>query len=220
MINERYQAGFTDADGSISVQAYKSKDNLFTIQPNLQWSQRSDRRKVIDLMPGNTRVKSDTQVMSSIAGQEAATYLNRIKNHLVVKRTEADFILSHSGSRVTEDTLKAIKKAHKAIRRDISEHGKVTHSRAWAAGYFDGDGCIYSRVRQQGNSYYLETTLNLSSWIYQPEGIELMQKAWGGKIRRTGDTIGLWVTINPQNAQKILQPLMRYTILKTGQIAL
>lgn len=220
-MNERYIAGFTDADGSISIQAHKSKvDGLFTISPLLQWSQREDRRVILDLLPGKTRKKAEGQYITSITGKEATAYLDRIRRHLVVKRSEADFMLPLCGTRVTEPELKALKKALKATRRGICEHGKVTHSNPWAAGYFDGDGCIYSRLREKGNSYWLETTINVSSWVYQPEGIELLHKAWGGKIRRQDNTVNLWVTVTPHNVQSILHPLSRYAILKKAQIEL
>lgn len=180
-VSEKYLAGFLDADGHIEVMPQKSG----RIYLRLIFSQKRSRDAVIHMIQrdyGGATI--DRKAMGgeytdlAISGKQAAMLLERIRNHLVVKREYAQWCLDNNGTHVDPEEFKQLKRAARRAERKIAPPNYP--SRKWMAGYFDGDGCLSLNVyKPTGNATIVAT---IAAAAYDTQGIELIHKAFGGGI--------------------------------------
>lgn len=217
-LSEKYIAGFLDADGSIMMKRSGANKQMVS----LSFSQKTSQDKVLWLIQksldaGYIRIKTIKNVEYSelcIVGKKAEMALNRIKQHLVIKKRYADCILD-AIFRWTPKNNELIKAWLKAERKVRSLPLPNQPSRKWLAGYIDGDGSFVPSVRYKGAA---EFKLSIGAWKYDTEGIELIQKVFGGKINRHGENTKLLaIGLPPSKAKQILPYFMKYLIVKKDQ---
>jgi intein/homing endonuclease len=105
---------------------------------------------------------------------------------MVTKRKKANQLLSELGftERVGTDSI------------------PIQPSRSWLAGYFDGDGCIYS-CNSKGNKT-AGIKVSITTHTKEMDGIELVKKVFGGDITVRGNK-AVWVLrLHPSNAERFL----------------
>ena len=206
VLSDKYVAGFLDGDGSISVQQGKY---LW-----LEFHQKIDNDGVIELisqrLPGGglhtkegKRRGTTTYARRLVyTGQRAVDTLCRLKPYLVTKRVRANRLLRELGftERVGTDSV------------------PVHPSRKWLAGYFDADGCIYAGVSPNGGSSSLQFSIDTDG--LEQDGIELVQKAFGGVLRSRGATGNCWrweLKADAAKAKVFLTYFAQHLILKKEQ---
>jgi hypothetical protein len=84
----------------------------------------------------------------------------------------------------------------------------VHPSRSWLAGYFDGDGCLYAQLNPHGHSASIKVSIDSNT--DETDGLELVHKAFGGRIETRGIKIfvGLLgsMLLRPSNFYLIFPP--------------
>jgi len=224
-LSDKYIAGFLDADGSISL--YWRKVDRADTNPEtrrgyiaLRFTQQTKKDEVLYKIQENIggkisfyENKEATELL--IFGNKAQNILNRIKKHLVIKRHYANVVL---------DMAKKVYNSKQA-RIYLKEQRKIRSlplpnypPRQWLAGYFDGDGCLCARLPRKRNS--VQPTFEITSSDYDSEGIEIINKAFGGSINIFGknkNLIKLTITMPPSKAKKILGYFAKHLITKKEQ---
>lgn len=223
-LSEKYLAGFLDADGSIQVM-WRPVDRADTDPTKrrgylaLEFSQRSDRDEVLKQAAGTFGGKVSLESRGPysklvIYGSPAMQVLNRIKQHLVIKRSYADAALSVLGEPVKVEVAQAYLKLQRRVRSDPLPNYP---SRKWAAGYFDGDGSISARITKSNTAaIYFEVVAS----DFDSEGIELLQKAFGGTVNSMGKRAHLrkWtLSVPPSKLKEIGLHFGQYLIIKKSQ---
>lgn len=221
----KYYAGLFDADGSFGIQANKLSNGNFKVNAVASIKQVSFRdrclKELAEAMNCNTYKESFENSWKDITsirlvGKKALNLIEKLKNHLVIKREVVDFILEIHGQEVNETVLKTLKKMLKEIRYEIHPLKKNHPSRRWMAGYIDGDGCLRSQVRGYGG---LTTKIEVTSYSRDTQGVELLKKAFGGTIIKHGRNAIRWVKyLNESNAQKVLGYFSNHSKIKRTQV--
>lgn len=222
-LSSKYIAGFIDADGCIGVQWKKG-----TYKPLLQVSaaQATLQDEVLHLIQmehgGRMRVKRIKDKDYSelfLTGSTAEKLLNRIKNELVIKRHYAHAVLSVIEKRVPPDDLLATKRWLKEQRRVKSLPIPNFPPRKWLAGYFDGDGSIWTIYRKRSD--YVQVAAGISCSSYDTEGIETIHKAFGGVIKphtQCNNGVQQWiVSLSPSKAISFLEYFAKHSVVKRSQ---
>jgi len=172
VVSDKYIAGFLDADGSVELSLTKHL--------RLGFYQKTSNDGVIYLIhkalgvgtiterSGKTRGITTYVTRLIITGQKAVDTLCRLKPYLVTKRIKANRLLCEAGftERVGTDSL------------------PVHPSRSWLAGYFDGDGCLYAQLNPHGHSASIKVSIDSNT--DETDGLELVHKAFGGRIETRG----------------------------------
>ncbi|MCZ4284548.1 LAGLIDADG family homing endonuclease [Marinobacter salarius] len=221
-LSEKYIAGFLDSDGSIGI-AYryigKSRDSSqMRTHVMLSFTQLTRRDEVLhriqEVIGGSLQYNEERQATClKLLGKKAEMALARIQKHLVIKRHYAAVVLDIVGNIVDRKETTAFLKAE---RKRKSLPLPNYPSRKWMAGYLDGDGCFGVRVPKNRTS--AQITLEASSSDYDSEGIELIHKAFGGSISRTGNGISNYtLTMPPSKARQVLGHWGKYAIIKKSQ---
>jgi len=223
-LSEKYIAGFIDADGCIGVQWKKGK-----YKPLLQVSasQKTSQDKVLKLIQkehgGRYRIKiirGNQYSELTLTGVTAEKLLNRIKKHLVIKRYYANAALSIIEERKPPIDLDKTKKWLKEQRKVPSLPLPNFPPRKWLAGYFDGDGCVWSNYSKSGGHVQISAGITVAN--YDTEGIKTIHKAFGGTIRPEARKEGrttLWtVSLAPSKAIAFLSYFIRHSVVKRSQL--
>jgi hypothetical protein len=200
-LSDKYIAGFLDADGSIRVD---TNGRLW-----MEFSQKQTNDGVIGRIHGvlggslltkigrrrGTRTVATRLVLS---GKRAQSVLNRIRKHLVVKAQKAENLLAQIEGRSSELIAP-----------------KVHPSRAWLAGYFDGDGMVSAFINS-ANSAGVRVSITTS--IHEQRGIELVHKAFGGTLRQREGTARWECPCDAAKARKFLGFFAKHALVKREQI--
>lgn len=207
MIDEKYTAGFVDADGSIGIFPVKLVDGNYRIHAKVQIGQLAKNDITLQDVAKeyDVAVRDKTQPNGAIfstvelTGNKATMFLNRIGKHLVIKDELAKYVVSLQGATVDARTLTSIKKIVKLLRKkDVPT--KQHPSRKWMAGYVDGDGCFYARVSAKG---ILNSKLVVATSADALAGVELIKKAFGGNIRVVGNTAHLEIFLSSTKVKEL-----------------
>lgn len=225
-LSEKYLAGFLDADGSIQVMwrpLDRGNTNPEIQRPylSLEFSQREDRDDVLKRIQKEFGGKLTTNVRGpytqlTLFGSPAEQVLNRIKKHLVVKRDYAESVLSILKQPCNRKEMQVWLKRQRRIRSFALPNYP---SRKWAAGYFDGDGSISARLNKGRISaaIYFEVV----AADYDSEGIEILQKAFGGTINvlsKNRTHLRKWtLSVPPSKVKQIANHFGQYLIVKKTQ---
>lgn len=222
ILPDKYIAGFMDADGCIAV---LWSPDCCRPQMTLTASQREDHDSVLDHLQRTVGGSIRTvQVMGgrytawTLCGSKARMLLDRIRKHLVIKRHYAEVVLGMV-NRPVQDRM-AAKLMLKAERRVRSEPLPNFPSRKWMAGYIDGDGCFSVGSVQYGNAYPL---LHIAASSWDTEGIEIIQKQFGGRIhpmktKNGSENVKQYVLyLNPSKAIQVLEYCGKHLIVKREQ---
>jgi hypothetical protein len=209
-LSEKYVAGFLDSDGSIQVlwRAIDRADSQPEIKRpylSLEFTQLTCNDEVLYRIQDSIGgiISTDDKKRSSclkLFGSPAVQVLNRIKKYLVVKRHYAEVVLEILGKPQNKEVVAAYLKAQRKVKGGMPNYP----SGKWLAGYFDGDGCFTCRIGKgkTGGQLVAEVT----SSAYDAEGIELLQKVFGGSIASrvgsTGNVLTSWTLTMPASKAK------------------
>jgi hypothetical protein len=219
-LSEKYIAGFLDSDGSIETDVrYGRKFDIA-----LTFSQKTSQDKVLyliqdALMGGNviTRVVNDVSYSKyQLYGQKAVQALNRIAQHLVIKRHYAYACLALHGKPVSD--AKETRNYLKSQRRIKSLPLPNFPPRKWLAGYFDGDGCLsVTGIREPSGS--AQVVAHIASSHYDTAGIEIIHKVFGGCIHdmRDGSCRQFVLSVSPSKAKEFLGYFAKHLVTKKEQ---
>jgi len=219
-MNEKYLAGFIDADGHLSARARKGA------RPDLELSiaQRAEYRDVLDyaqrLFGGAIREKFEGKHLElQMRCGPARKAMERLKKYMVLKGHHAEQLLSLvKGSDIlrTDEDVRAFREQVKAIRRQGIETLPNFPPRAWLAGYVDGDGSFSAKVCSKTGYAYPRLAI-LAAPNYTA-GIELIQKCFGGKIWQNGDNFQYSLQLSqPSKAKQFLGYFSKHLYVKKGQ---
>ncbi len=222
-LGPKYLAGFLDADGYIGVVFVAG---LRKPQLRLHISQKTQRDKVLHLLHEEfggclsyQTVKGVSYTKLSWSGnRQCAKLLSLVRKHLVVKRHYAEVCLDLCSRDVQQDEIPAIREYLKIQRRQRSLPIPPHPSRRWLAGYLDGDGCFSVRGIHK-NSGVASIVLHVAASVYDTEGIELIQKQFGGRIHNMceGRVRQLVVSLNPTKTVALLKPIAKHMVVKRAQ---
>lgn len=224
-LSDKYIAGFLDADGCIAVhwKAGKYKPLL-----KVSFSQATPQDEVIEMIQkeqgGRLRykeVKGRFYTELVLAGATAEKLLNRIKKHLVIKRHYANAVLSVIEKRKPLEDLEATKAWVKGQRRVKSLPLPNFPPRKWLAGYFDGDGAIWSSVPKGRFGGYAKVFVGISCAGYDSEGIETIRSAFGGDIKPhtqgNGSVLSWSLFLIPSRAKVFFGYFGKHLVVKKDQ---
>lgn len=219
-LGDKYIAGFLDADGSIGVSWRAGK---YKPQLTLSFSQKTSQDEVLHLIQRELGGCLRTKIIGDVSYSElclrdkpAVMALNRIKKHLVIKRRYADVCLQYVEAGVPQPNWKELAKELKKERRIRSLPLPKHPTRQWLAGYFDGDGCLYANTIASGTAV---VEVSIASSDYDTEGIEIIQKVFGGSIYTQKNATKIWkVFASPSKAKEFFGYFAKHSIVKADQI--
>jgi hypothetical protein len=219
MVSDKYIAGFLDSDGTIGLNFIEAGRRPLM---RITWTQKacqdevlSEIHKVIGGKLDAIIVKGGRYSRLSICGRKAEALLTRIKKHLVIKRRYADACMKIVSEKVKDPI--AVKKQLKAERRIESLPIPNFPTRKWLAGYIDGDGCFsVTQLTPRGTAC---PVLHIASAVYDTEGIEAIQKAFGGRIHgmKSGKVKQYVLPLPPSKAVEIISYCGKHMIVKRNQ---
>lgn len=223
--NFKYYAGLIDSDGYVGLSFNKSTNGKYNVYAVVQLRLREDAaKKVLPYLASFYKVhpfieekklgKPQTGIM--LSGKKAVRFLNEIKKHSVLKRNLMEWVIQNNGKSFFEEELPEIRRRLKELRADRSPSRKPFPSRQWAAGYIDGDGCLFSDLTQEG---YLHFKLCIASHMNDPQGLELLSKHYGGVItvRKDGN---LSYVLSVTKSCKLLADVLPHIKIKRAQFDL
>lgn len=221
MIDVKYFAGFVDSDGSILIQPYKLANGLFKVYPKVNIGQLKFRAQNLVELAEYYKVNlaerpQADMVLIDLNGTNAVSFINLIKNHLVVKDDLAEYVLGVAGKEVTQEELDSIRLVIKQLRKKNTPT-KNHPSRKWMAGYIDGDGCLYAKIKTTG---VLDCRLIVASSADALAGLELIKKAFGGQIRIQGNSSHYSLNLSKHKAIELYEYFGQHLRIKKSQMVL
>jgi LAGLIDADG endonuclease len=222
-LSPKYIAGFLDADGTVNIvfQADTKRPQL-----RLGFCQKTSQDEVLQLIHaewgGHMQVRAVKGVEYShltwSGNKQCSMLLNRIKQFLVIKRHYAEVCLDVSERQIEKDEIPKIREYLKIQRRQKSLPLPKHPSRKWLAGYIDGDGCI-SVTQLRKPSGVADLVLHIAASNYDTEGIEIIQKQFGGRINDMceGRVKQFAVSLAPSKAKEIFDEIVPSMIVKRDQ---
>lgn len=201
----KYLAGLMDADGSLYFQfvPYNDKYNvrlLLKLQQSLSIDRDGKYLKSLQNYCGSTQYIelkdrnpqwSDAYRWNVQNISDLNMIIPRLIKHMVIKAKHWNNLLlcyrEIFGKSVTEQEMIALKEFSRLSRLDSSPIKPKNHPTwAWVAGYLDGDGCYHMRHRTKGNGKWTELVVKVTSENHDVCAIQLLQKAFGGTIKKNG----------------------------------
>jgi len=226
-LGDKYIAGFLDADGCITMEWSEIKRDFASPirKPHLvlKFAQLTQKDEVIyriqEAIGGriSSRMMNDKDFYTSliIAGKDAEMALSRIQKYLVVKRHIAGIALEMN--KKTMDRKEGT--AFFRMNRKVQSYPLPNFpTRQWLAGYFDGDGCFATRLPKGRSAVQFMAEIACSD--YDSEGIELIQKVFGGAIHPHGAEghLRVWsMAISPSKAKQFVGYFNKHLIVKKEQ---
>lgn len=219
-MNEKYMAGFLDADGSVMVRARigACPDLCISVAqkvdglPILEYAQQQ--------FGGHIRYRHDgAHAELCMRSAAARKCVERLKKYMVLKRHHAERMLELVDRKVvlhTEEEVQAVREEVKLIRSYGADRIPNFPARKWLAGYFDGDGSFSVKIcKKTGYAYPTATILAAKNYTV---GIVLLQQAFGGRICAIGEN-ALWQLqlSQPSKAKEFLGYFQQHLHLKRGQ---
>lgn len=216
MKNVKYYAGLFDADGSFDIWPTKRENGTYYI--NIKATLYQKDTVVFDELVEEYGVEVKPAKgcnCVTLHGTKAEMFMRAVKNYLVIKREVVELLLTVKG-KVVDDISEIRKQIQQARSKRSSE--KDWPSRRWMAGYIDGDGCLLSSYRKTDGN--LEFKLSVVSHVSQMQGLELMQKAFGGIIVTQGDCKRWNLSLSVTKGKQVLHHFSRHLKVKKEQAAL
>ena len=224
---EKYLAGLIDADGTIGVRFFRRAEGDFRPAMFLQVTQMEEKDRVLHFLHaefgGRIQKSPPSRFGTSMSildfsHSEAMKLAARIEKYLVIKRARTGLFLKYVNEtkRVPADRLEVHRQQLKAMRK-VKLYMPNFPTRAWMAGYIDGDGCIASNISAAGKGYM---SLRVTSHEDDKVGILLLQKAFGGEIYyNKGPHLPMWVLhMPPSKAKEVLGYFAKHSIIKRAEV--
>lgn len=240
----KYLAGLLDADGSLSFAFRKDQNTegryFVGLQMKLASSIAVDKHSFIDTLPALTGMGTIsyygpyTQFKTWAVAKRAdlEMLLPRLIKHMWIKARHWQWLLDtwrelrNEGIGVFEEKRNELVQQCKQSRRDnVGPVRPKNHPTwAWAAGYFDGDGCYSYRKNFDKKTGYWQWTMNVNAVAHVNDAgvFDFLQKSFGGIIYTVGDTKKTWKrSLGYQNrafALSFLPHLAKHSRLKRHKI--
>jgi uncharacterized protein YlbG (UPF0298 family) len=220
-LSEKYLAGFLDSDGYIGIHWRGGK---YSPQLQLEWSQKTSQDKVIEMIHNQFGGCKTYKIINNVSytrvgfkAKDAMWILSRIRKHLVIKRSYADYCMGLVAEGKAPDWKKRAKQM-KEVRKIKSLPLPNFPSRKWLAGYIDGDGSFYGSMQRNGLKQSCTAMLSIGCANHDTEGIEIIHKNFGGNIINTGEnTKSLVIYLQPTKAKEMISYFGQHLITKKDQ---
>lgn len=212
---EKYIAGLIDADGSIRLHFNKRKDGTYRAAASVKLSLVGNIKYLAEEFNLNWRLYPRDRYKDCeevyIFGKKAVNFLNRIKNHLRIKKHLAEWVIDNHG-KVVKDP-KELKYELRKVRAETANKDYGRHpSRAWLAGYFDGDGCIAFHKRRN------ECWFQITGWSKDKKILETLSKCFGGKVyNHSGDSVCYKLYLGRKGAP-IIEYIKAHVVIRKYQL--
>ena len=238
----KYLAGLLDADGSLSINYRRVKENAgwyVGLQLRLSAADTIDRQGFVRSLPELTDfgsvhsdgAKGQYGVWTVAAKRDLEMLLPRVIKHMVIKAQHWQWLLDlwrdrRGNGAITDADRDVLTQASKESRKlrvgPIRPKNRPTW--AWVAGYLDGDGC-YS-YRSHVHKGYRQWAINVSAVAHITDiaGLELLKKTFGGRIQEHGQSpnVVVWIrSLGYQNrsfALRFLPKVARHARFKRHKI--
>lgn len=196
-------------------------------QLKITFAQNTDQDEVIhrihgELGAGSVCVRTSNFGTSytslTLCGSDSRMLLNRIGQHLVIKRHFAEIAVDLSSKKVARAEIPAATEYLKLHRYMPSLPIPVHPSRGWTAGYLDGDGC-FSVTQLSSLGSVRALMLHVAGDRRKVEGIELLQKAFGGRIHDMAQgRCRQWaLLLDPAKVRAMFPDLAKRMVVKADQ---
>jgi len=223
MVSEKYIAGLIDSDGYIG---FKSLKQNYRPQLQIVIAQKKEFSGVLEELHKQLG-GSLKDVKNKVGGDQVYTYwtlystkaknlLSRIHKYLVIKKAHCKWLLDNCTEKVTDlpDFRQQMKMARKLQSLPLPNYP----TRKWLAGYFDGDGCVYTstEVRKNGN---VGVGVHIVAHKMDIEGLEIIHKNFGGNIVQHSNKNCLrWQLLERNQVKKFLEYFGKHSYIKHDQI--
>ena len=224
--NFKYYAGLADADAYTGLSFCKSTDGSYNVYATIKYAFRWDTAdKVLpalceeyDVTPFRRKPKEgDYQQSVQLTGKKAVRLMEQIKKHSILKRQLMEWLISMNGKNLTKEELPGVRAKLKSLRADKTLSKKDYPSRQWTAGYIDGDGCFASMYDKKHGG--LVFRVMITSHRDDPQGVLLMQKAYGGNVyvRKDGNLCYTFSLADKDSAEKFFSGVLPHIRVKRAQ---
>lgn len=224
-LSDKYVAGFFDADGTVGV-VYQA--DCRTPQLRVAFSQKTSQDEVLALIREEYAGCLSYDIVNGVSytklsysgNRQCSQLLNRIKPHCVLKRQYIEVCLDVCARQLEKDEIERVKAYLKIQRKQRCLPIPKHPTRKWLAGYLDGDGCL--NVTTIGRYETGKAILHIAASDFDTEGIELIQKQFGGAIHDMceGRVKQLVVQLPASKAIELLTPIVPHMIVKKTQAEL
>lgn len=221
-MDEKYIAGFIDADGHISVRArVGARPDLLVVV-----AQKVMHREVVEAIQEKfgghlsvRRIKDADHISLQMRGGPARKCLERLKKYMVLKRHHAEQMLDLvDASEVLHQQCEVlgVREKAKAIRAQGASRLPNFPSRKWLAGYFDGDGSFGVKVcGKTGYAYPVASILAAKNYV---AGLVLLHGAFGGSVCGVGENAFWQLQLSqPSKVKKFLSYFAPHLQIKKAQ---
>lgn len=209
----KYLAGLIDADGSLLFHFTHYKDDVYninlklTLQQSLSidkdgkyikslsehcgWNQFIDISQYKDTW-------SDAYRWTINSRDDLNMLLPRLMKHLVIKGKHFHALFEKYntllGKSVSKIEMEQLKEFAIQSRKDVGPIKPKNHPTwAWTAGYLDGDGCYFMRHRKKNWGVFTELCVQVVAHDDDIVGLQLLSKAFGGKInKKSSENTHVW----------------------------
>lgn len=222
----KYLAGLLDADGSL---CYAHNNGYLSLVLSLSLSESIDRNgqfaKYLGSKVGKlyTRKRDDKWATQNEwvvrKRSDLEKLLPHITKHMVVKGKKWQKMLEtfreYKACKIGLDNFYSLREEHNSLRGPIKLKKHPTW--AWVAGYIDGDGWYLKRKRTR----QIEQHVGVVSHKDRREGVELLQKAFGGVLKEDRGHIRWIKNLGPRDkkfAIYFLKKMVNHTHLKKWKI--
>lgn len=213
MINVKYYAGLFDSDGSFDFRANKRDNGNYYLDVKAVLYQKDVRPLIPLARRFNVPIREGKGCSYvTLQGNKALNLMELIKNHLVVKKQVVDYLISIKGK--TVEDIETVRETVKLKRKEAAPE-KNYPSRAWMAGYIDGDGCLHSSFRKKDGN--LEFKLTVVSHLTQRAGIDLLHKAFKGYVTTQGDCVRWSLSLSVTKGKQVLNFFSQHLVMKKDQ---
>lgn len=238
----KYLAGLMDADGSLFFQfvPYKSQFNirlLLKLQQSISIDKDGKFIKSLQQFGGGVQyieltTKNENWANAFRWNVTAMNDLNmllpRLMKHMVIKAKHWDRLFrkykEFTGRSVTEQEMLELQEFSNISRKDTGPLKEKKHPTwAWVAGYIDGDGCYYKRLRNKNGRKYTEVIVRIVAHTDDVVGLNLLYKAFGGRLDQSSyeNTYSWTRNLGPKDYQfaiMFLKKMHRNSRLKKWKI--
>jgi len=214
-MNEKYIAGLLDADGSIRLHFNKRNDGTFRATASVKLIINADIKYLAEEFRLNWRIYPRKDYKDGqeayLFGKRAVSFLEKIRKHLRIKQYLTDWVISNHGTVI--ENPKPLKKELQTVRRESASKDYGRHpSRAWLAGYFDGDGCISFHSRNN------ECWFQIAAWTPDKPILDIISRDFGGKVYdANGDSVCYKLYLS-KKGHPVVEFIKKHVVIRRHQL--
>lgn len=220
-LSEKYVAGLLDSDGHVTVRSRVGAKPDLSIGIGQDVMYNDVLEAIADDFGGYVHVqKSNPKAASwNARGRIARNAAMRLMKYLVCKRDVTAMLLDlvdDAPVLSSEEDVELFRGQVRSIRQNVNKTTANYPSRRWLAGYFDGDGSFAVKVcNKTGYAYPFATILSEPKYAC---GIELIEKAFGGRMHKSGTNIVWSLSLSqPSKIKQFLPHFAKYLVRKQAQ---